>query len=133
MNKIIANVPYTKFLGLVIEDTLTWDNHIDQLFSRLNSACYTITAVTAMLTRKTWRMIYFSYVHSIISYSINFWGNTPNSIKTFRMQKKKKKRIMTNSKKMDTCRELFKTMAILPLLFSPYIFSLLLYVVNNKI
>ena len=53
MNKTIANVPYTKFLGLVVEDTLTWDNHIDQLISRLNSARYTITAVTAMLTRKT--------------------------------------------------------------------------------
>jgi len=30
LNKIIVNVPYTKFLGLVVDDTLTWDNHIDQ-------------------------------------------------------------------------------------------------------
>jgi len=41
-NKIIANVPYTEFLGLVVDDTLTWDNHIDQLISRFNSACYAI-------------------------------------------------------------------------------------------
>ena len=34
----------TKFLGLVTDDTLTWDNHTDQSISRLNSACYTITA-----------------------------------------------------------------------------------------
>jgi len=33
-NKTIANVPYTKFFGLVIDDTPTWDDHIDQLFSR---------------------------------------------------------------------------------------------------
>jgi hypothetical protein len=38
---------------------------------------------------------------------------------------------MTNSKKMDSCRELFKTMEILPF-YSQCIFSLLLYVVNNK-
>jgi len=38
---------------------------------------------------------------------------------------------MTNSKKVDSCRELFKTMEILPFC-SQYIFSLLLYVVNNK-
>jgi len=38
---------------------------------------------------------------------------------------------MTNSKKMDSCRELFKAMEILTF-YSQYIFSLLLYVVNNK-
>jgi len=32
---------------------------------------------------------------------------------------------------MDSCRELFKTMEILPL-YSQYMFSLLMYVVNNK-
>ena len=32
---------------------------------------------------------------------------------------------------MDSCRELLKTMEILPL-YSQYIFSLLMYVVNNK-
>ena len=38
---------------------------------------------------------------------------------------------MNKSKKMDSCRELFKTMAILPF-YSQYLFSLLLYVVSNK-
>jgi hypothetical protein len=44
LNKTLANVPYTKFLDLVIDETLTWDNRIDQLISRLNSVCYAITA-----------------------------------------------------------------------------------------
>ena len=38
---------------------------------------------------------------------------------------------MTNSKKMYSCRELLKTTKILPF-YSQKIFSLLLYVVNNK-
>ena len=59
-NTTIANVTYTKFLGLVIDETLTWDNHIDQLISRLNSVCYAITAVKAMLPRKALRKLYFS-------------------------------------------------------------------------
>ena len=49
-NKTTASVTHTKFLGLVIFDTLTWDNHMGQLISRLNSACYTVTAVKAMLS-----------------------------------------------------------------------------------
>jgi len=36
-NQSIANVTYTKFLCLVTDDTLTWDNHTDQLISRWNA------------------------------------------------------------------------------------------------
>jgi len=72
-NTTIANAIYTKFLGLVIDDTLTWDKHIDQLISRLNSACYAVTAVKAMLSRKALRMQYFSDVHSHILWH-NFLG-----------------------------------------------------------
>jgi len=60
---------------------------MDQLISRLNSAYYAIEAVKAMLSRKAVRKLYFSYVHSVKSYGINFGGNTPNSIKIFIMQK----------------------------------------------
>jgi len=42
----------------------------------LNSACYAIAAVKGMLSRKTLRMLYISYVHSVVSYSIIF-GATP--------------------------------------------------------
>ena len=75
-------------------------------------------------------MLYFSYVHSIISYAIIFGGNTHYSIKKIRMQEKIL-RTRTNLKKIDSCRELFKTMEILPFLYSVFIFTLL-YVVNNK-
>ena len=121
-NKTIPNVPYTKFLGLVIDDTLTWENHIDHFISRLNPACYAVRAIKAMLSRKTLRMLHFSYVHSVISCGIIFGGNIPNSIKIFRM----KEQIMANVKKMDSCQELFKTMKSLHFC-SQYIFSFIVY------
>ena len=33
-------------------------------------------------------MIYYSYFHSIMTYGLTFWGNSPDSIETFRLQKK---------------------------------------------
>jgi hypothetical protein len=96
---------------LLVGDTLTWDNGTDQLISILNSACYAIGAVNALLPRTALRMLYFSYVHSVISHSIIFCSNTPNSIKIFRI--KKVLRIMNKSKKMDSYTELFKTMEML--------------------
>ena len=75
------------------------------------------------------RMVYFSYFHSIMSYSTIFWGNSPHSINIFKIQKRII-RIMTNSNRRDTCRPLIHQLGILPLP-SQYIFSLLLFVATN--
>jgi len=72
----------------MFDDNITWKNHTDQFIPRLKSACYAIRAVNATLSRKALRMLYFLNIHSIISYGIIFWSNTPNSIKIFRTQKK---------------------------------------------
>jgi hypothetical protein len=65
-----------------------------------------------------------------MTYGLVFWGNSPHSIHIFRLQKRAI-RIITNSGCRDSCRELFKKMEILPLQ-SRFIFSLLLFVVNNR-
>jgi hypothetical protein len=44
----------------------------------------------------TLRMIYFAYIHSLLSYGITLWGNLPHSYSVFRMQKRVL-RIMTKS------------------------------------
>ena len=73
-------------------------------------------------------MIYFFYIHSIITYGIIFWGNSTSSIKIFRI-KKKIITIITNSRSRDSCRDLFKKMKILPLC-SQYIHTRSLFIVN---
>ena len=75
-------------------------------------------------------MICHSYVHSIITYCIIFWGNSPPNTDIFKIQKRIIK-IMTKSRSRDSCRHLFKRLEVLPLQ-SQYIFSvLLLFVVKN--
>jgi len=71
-NKSIANIPYTNFLCLVTDDTLTCDSYIDQLNFRFNSACYAIIAAKAILLQKAFRMLQFPYVHSVINEDIIF-------------------------------------------------------------
>jgi hypothetical protein len=122
-------VTSAKFLGLTIDNLLKWDNHIYQLISKLSSASYVIRSLRAVGSKNTLRLRYFSYVHSIITYGIIFWGNTPNGIKIFKMQKQII-RITTNSGKMDSCRALFKRMKILPLYSQytgMYIFTIVIY------
>jgi len=59
-----------------------------------------------------------------------FWGNSPDSIKIFRLQKKII-RIMIGCRSRDSCRKLFFNLKILPLP-SQYILSLLLFMIRNK-
>ena len=88
LNKPIANLSYTKFLSLVIDDTLTWNNHTHQLISRLNSASYAVRAVNAMLSRKALRMLYFLYINSVTSHRIIFGGNSLIVLKYLECKKK---------------------------------------------
>ena len=74
-------------------------------------------------------MIHFSYVHSIITHRIIFWGNSSNSNTIFKLQKRAI-RIIMNAGNMASCRELFKKLNNLPL-HSQYIPSLVLFIVKN--
>ena len=73
-DNFINNTRRIKFLGLSLDSTLSWKIHIEQLSSRLNLAYYAIRFLKSFISIKNLRIIYFSYVHSIIMYGIVFWG-----------------------------------------------------------
>jgi hypothetical protein len=76
------------------------------------------------------RIIYFSYVCSVMSYGIIFWGNSHHSNSIFKIQKRII-RIITNAGSHDSCCQLFRQLQILSLP-SRYIFSLLVFVNKNR-
>ena len=76
------------------------------------------------------RTIYFPYAHSTISYGIIFWGNSHRSTNIFKIQRRII-RLITNTGRRESCRQLFKQLQILPLP-SQYIFSLLVFVNKNR-
>jgi hypothetical protein len=41
-NNSITNSYYTKFLGVTLDNTLSWNNHIDIFMKNLSTACYII-------------------------------------------------------------------------------------------
>ena len=63
-NKQIRTVNETKFLGLFINNNLSWKTHINCIKSKLSSACYAMRSVKPYVTINTLKMIYYSYFHS---------------------------------------------------------------------
>jgi hypothetical protein len=123
-------MPNIKFLGIYLDETLSWKSHIDKLVTKMSAACYAIRIVRGLLSQGTLRMIYFAYVHTIMEYGIIFWGNSSTNINVFRLQKRIIS-VVTNAKTRDSCRDLFKNLKILPM-YSQYIYSIILFVVNNE-
>ena len=75
-------------------------------------------------------MVYYAFFHSVMSYGLILGGNSTGSKCVFKLQKWAI-RIIMGTKNNDSCREFFKLLKILPL-SAQYIYSLLMFVVNNK-
>jgi hypothetical protein len=102
--KIISNVTETRFLSLVIDDALSWKQHIDLVINRLSSACYALRNIKYIVSFATLRLIYFAHVQSIMSYGIIFWGGSSHVKKVFILQKKII-RVITNIKPRGSCKK----------------------------
>ena len=63
----IAMVDNTKFLGLTLDNSLTWQNHIDTIAPKLSSACFALRLLKPLLSWDALKIVYFSYFHSIMT------------------------------------------------------------------
>ena len=57
------------------------------MMSKLHTACFVIQIIQAIMSPETLRMVYFAYIHSVVSYGIIFWGNQPYSEKILKFKK----------------------------------------------
>jgi hypothetical protein len=126
---MLCNLLGGKFLGIVIESSLSWKAHILHLMPKLSKACYIMRVIKPIMSIEILKAVYYSYFHSLITYGIIFWGNSSYSLQIFRIQRRII-RIMCGLRPTDSCWDSLKNLKILPLQ-SQYTFSLLLFVVNN--
>jgi hypothetical protein len=119
-NNIKFNISNRKFLGMMIDNTLTWKSHIEMIILKLSSACFAVRAITRFVIMDTLKVVYHSFFPSIINYKIIFWRNSSYSNNIFKLQKNTV-RIIVGVGIRDSCTEIFKILNILPLI-SQYIY-----------
>ena len=123
-------IPLTQNLLHCLLMTNCPGKHIYYIIPKLGSASYATRSVKLNVLHKTLRMIYYTYFHSNFNYGFLLWGRSSDSEKIFRLQKSII-RIMLGCRSRDPCIKLFMILKILTL-SSQYIFSLLLFVINNR-
>ena len=129
-DSIILNTNSTKFLGLLLDSTISWKAHITELVSKLTKACYAIGAVKPVMSREALRNIYFSYFHSFTSDGDIFWGKSHEAHEVFEIEKRATS-ILTTISKRDSYRLLFKELKILSQP-SQYIYIFIISICSRK-
>ena len=124
-NMFISN---TKFLGLLITNSLCWKAHITELTPKLCKACYVFRCIRLFMPQDTLKSVYYSYSHSLISYGIIFWGNS-SVFMSFDFKRGQLETLLGQDQGIPV--KDFKKLRIL-LLQSQYIHSLSLFIVNSK-
>ena len=120
-----------RFLGVYLDNKLTWKSHIMQLTNKLSSILYLMRRIANLAPTAVTRMAYMGLFQSRLSYGLLFWGNSTEWIHVFKMQKTAL-RIIGNKKALDSCRELFKQFQILTLP-GLYIHQCLTYIKTHEL
>jgi hypothetical protein len=86
-------------------------NHIEKMIPTLIGACYAVWLMVQISNINTLKSIYCAYLHSIIKFRIIILGDSSNNGKTFTLQKKIV-RIIVSVQSRTSCRSLFKQLDI---------------------
>ena len=88
--RIIKKVIETKFLGVIVDENLSWKPHIAKLNKKLKSACGRLYRIINCLPSHLHKQIYHSLFESHLTYGISVWGGVSKCQldPIFRTQKK---------------------------------------------
>jgi len=68
--KVISNIPNVKFGGIKVENTLSWESHIDMILPKICAACLAIRMVKQFMSLETENDIL-----CIVSLHRELWNN----------------------------------------------------------
>ena len=71
---IIESVESTSFLGIRIDENLTWKNHIDIVCNSLSKKIGILYRLRHFVSRKIMVMLYKSFILPHITYGLEVWG-----------------------------------------------------------
>ena len=75
----IEKVSETKFLGVIIDENLSWEAHIKSLVKKLASCSGCLNQIAASVPKSLYIDLYHTLFESYLSYGITVWGSLPDN------------------------------------------------------
>ena len=86
-NTILPVVKNTKFLGVYIDENLSWNEHAKHLQLKLKLRSCLLSKGKYLLSAHAKKMVYFVQIHSNLLYGILMWGNMTQKSDLGKLQK----------------------------------------------
>ena len=105
-----------KYLGVIIDDKLSWTKHIDYLNKKLCKGTWALSKLKNYVDVHTLKIIYYSLIYSHLKYCITSWGRAAKTIiQPIISTQKRVIRIITGSNYQAHTNPLFNKLEILKL------------------
>ena len=115
--KAIEQKTYVKYLGMLVDEHLTWEEHINAISKKISRSIGIVTLLRPCMETELLVNLYYSLVYSHIIYGIHVWG-------TACQNEMEKIKVLQNKAKLSELFQkfnIFKFMGKLPALFPPLI------------
>ena len=101
-NHDIERVNTMKFPGILLDDNLSWKEHIKYLGNKITENIGLIFRAKPFLDKESLFALYYSYIHSHLNYANLPWGSIYlTNLKKLRSQQKRAIRIVHNKTKFE--------------------------------
>lgn len=117
-----------KYLGITLDNKLSWTSHIDHLCSKLSTALFVIRRMTNISDMTTSKTAYYALFESHLRYGIAVWGGTTvGNLQRVLVLQKRAIRLLKKLQPRESCRQAFKELQILTVI-NVYVLEVVLYI-----
>ena len=83
----LPRVEIIKFLGMWLDQNLTWDKHLSKLKSKIKRNMTLLQTGISLLDVNSKKILHYAQIYSHLSYGISLWGNMVSANKLESIQK----------------------------------------------
>ena len=113
-SQILKEKNSVKFLGVYIDNSLTWKSHINHVCKKMSKSIGVIFRSRFFLTEKTLLSLYYTLVYPYISYCSTVWTSTyPTNLNRIYLLQKRAVRAITKSDYLAHSAPLFSRLNVL--------------------
>ena len=85
-----------KFLGLQVDEKLSWKHHCEFLHKKLNKVYYSLNRIKNLFPLKLKVQLFHSLFNSHITYGLQMWGASPHANQIEKIQKRMIRSLLSN-------------------------------------
>ena len=72
----VSQVEKTKFLGVYIDNVLSWKDHIQFIEGKITRSIGTVIKARKVFNQDTLRTLYYTFIYPYFNHCVEAWGNT---------------------------------------------------------